>query len=428
MRASVLIDQIMSDIGVTARDNVRQWIAEALTVIGELSFPWNQTDTNVLTLASVQFLGTGGTDTFSWDEGNSYIECTSPVTAFQDSRTGRRVMLGDEVYKIIDIGLTDPNRIYVDRPIRGSATEQTPTFTRDEYAYRTAAIQSVNLDRFKVPQVTDHTLVKKYWINNHLSTGTSYLYSVDDNAKLPAPEYPPIVTGNTGTAFQDGKYYYFFTRYDEESGLESDPGPVLEYNASGVNFPIVKYDNPAGNVSENTTYKLRLYRSQRNPKDRNCPMFLIDTRTSRTDVSITDENATYPMRNKTQYDWSKQTVIRMYPPPDTTRRSLVVRHNAGYGKRLWDDENINLGTDNAVIEQIRLHCKMCATIQSSDVASMQAAIAILRRQIQYLVTKTRSAGESDMNNDNYNRFRPGFQDEVGNGDWVRYMPNYNMDE
>jgi hypothetical protein len=429
MRASDLLNQLLSECGVTARDNVVNWVCEALGIIGELSFPWNKKKTNFLTHAEYTFLGTSGIATFGWVEGNNFITCTDDLyPGFGVDKSGRKVMLGDEVYRIIEIGLTDIKLIYVDRVIRGSATLQTPKFFKDEYAIRTAMLHTIEVDRCKLPNVRENRLDDVYYYNHHRFSASPYYYVDENSIVLQPPIYAPVVNSTAAGSFSDGTYYYFFTRYDSESGLESEPGPILKYVSQSANSPVVTYNNPspAGKGELGYSYRFRLYRSQKNPKITNPPMFLVADQIDVGQViSYVDTNTTDPMRGKTQYDWSKQTVVRLVSPPDSTRRTLIIKHNEGYGKRLWEDENINLGTNNAVIEILRMHIKACSQLQSNDVVGYRTQVITFRNQLAYLLGSTQPAAHGDYNESNYKPIAPGFESEET--DWVDFLPNYNMD-
>ena len=407
MKASDLINTIMSDIGTSAVDNVSQWIIEALSIIFMTEFPWNRKETRFLTLASEQMLGTSGTATFQWTEGDSFILCSETVSQYVDF-TGRKVMLGDESYTIIDVGLTSAQRIYVDREIVGSATDQQPYFYRDMYSVKSAVIHTVEIDKFKIVCLNEDSIDRSFVTNRYWDTSDWVASYVDENNfRIAAPAYPPVIESTTGTAFDDGDYYYAYTRYDVESGHESPLGPLLKYTSSGGNFPVVKYGN-TGNLSEYSTYRMRLWRSQKNPVSAVMPMFLIDTSavSSSNPISFTDNN-TGTLRNKQQYYNGKRTCIRLNPPPSTTRKSLLIKHNDDYGYRLWEDEDIDVGNNNIVLELVRLYCRAMSLIAKNDTAGTRSAVAHFRQQINYHVSQSRSAGSSDRNNLNHNPMYPG---------------------
>lgn len=394
------------------------WLEEALTIVSEQTWSWNWKHIRSITLASVKEeinIFTSVANTFTWTEGDEYLLCSGVVT-IPHSAAGRMVKLDDEWYKAIDFGFAIADRVRLDRPIVGSRVEPTElTFHRTNLAIQTTKIRTVELSAKKI-----HRYSTQFWTQNFLGShrqadiSTSYAYTEIDYSRLTRPAYPPVVVNGIPVAdFPAGEFYYFYTRYDSENRLESAPGPMTKFTSTAGIGPSIVYGNPSGNLSEDTSYQLRLYRSDINPTRDRVAMFLIASRDPTTVVAYVDNSRT--VYNLPRYWDASYTVVEFFPPPDDTRVSINVECLNNWAPRLYEQEYLELGSDNQVMELIRIFLTGVVNLAGRNTAEYRQAAIHFRSQMAYLVTTSRSSGDGDYGPENWARDIPG---PDGSGDWV----------
>ena len=427
MNASIkvlnLIEQLTASLGNSAAvDLFYYWLEEQYRFVRERPWVWNWTDTSRLTEAG-KAETTTPTTTFTWTEGDDFI-LVSPALSLDYTLTGRKVMLGDEWYRVVDYGLTNSLRIYMDRAIRGSqATGTALTFYRDDFGVHTCKIRKVDIDLRKAPRASLAFLDRLFSDNRARSAGNPGYYTDDDSFEIPAPLYAPTLANGAVGTLANGRYEYFYTRYDTESRMESAPGPVASLEHTGGLGITAAYGNPAGDKSDYTTYQLRLWRSMVNPSRERPPMFLNQSRSPVVPgATYNDVVSDATIRGRERYYDGARTVIRLWPIPDSTRRSVVVKHVRTWGGRPFDDEYLDLGRNNEILELLRIFLKGVVDLKSGDAASHRAASAVFRSQLAYLLTLSREAAEGDEGPETYYPPIAGNNGPSLSGDWVDFLP------
>ena len=433
MRSEKILDLIVylrSQLGASGQDDLLyRWVEEAVGAIRERAWSWNYVNTNDMTYSSFTT-----PDFYVWTEGRDYLDVVGGG-AIADSEvryTGRRVKLGDEWYTVTDIGLSTASRVYVDRKVVGQMVVPGTklVYYRTNNAYMTSGINNVSaglkpkLIRYSRKWFTKNFRVR-HW--DQISPSTPYGYLdrtgleyTGKNRIMKPPLYAPSGSDSGAGALTDGTYYYFFTRVDTESGVESKPGPVLKWVNTTGNSPNIIYGNPAGDFSEQGTWDLVLYRSERNPTRTRCPMFKIDTRTPKTPgAPFADGNLGVGQFD--QYYDGPWTVIELLPPPSGARVQTRVSHINNWAHRAWDEDVIEMGHDNQMIELLRIYLLGLTRLASNSPQEYRLSIRQFRSQLSYLETQDNEAGSLDQGDiDSFKDYRD--QQEYGTGDWVDGLP------
>jgi hypothetical protein len=420
IRVADLIAQMATGLGASSgNDLFFYWLEEQYRFIREKAWAWNWSKKYHLTHAAQD---EGDVITFDYNEGNDFILASAPL-ALNYFMTGRKVQLGDEWYRILDYGLTNASRVYVDRAILGSATGVQPTFHRDEYWFPGNKLRYVEMDGKKLVRLPEHHLQRKYWGRVHPSSAsTPQSYIDDDSRKLPPPGYAPTVASAGAGTLPVGEYIYFYTRYDVESGLESAPGPSTTFtNIAGTANRVV-YGNPAGDKSEYSSYGLRLYRSLVSPTRNRAPMWLVEQRAPTAPGAPFDDATTAAaLVTKTRFYDGASAVVRLWPPPDSDRHTLMIDHVNCWGGRMYEEEYLELGRNDEILETLRIFLKGVLDIKNGDANAYKIASATHRAQVSYLLTQSREAGEGDAGPDSH--FPPVAGPEpMLQGDWVDMLP------
>lgn len=420
IRTADLIAYLRAHMGITGADDLfHLWLEEGLTVIREQPWPWNWKQLAALTLKPEVQTGA----TYTWTEGDQYVTSSAAVTLSWKT-TGRRVQLGDEWYRTVDFGNKNANRIYVDRPILGSDAAGTTSlsFVRDDLAIPTSRLRTVEINRAKIPRYSE-----QFWKSHFRGTylqrdiATPYGYMDEPWWKIDPPAYPPEVTaGPALLTFPAGDYVYFYTRVDGESGLESAPGPATTYAAAAGFSPRVKYNNPAAlDRGENTSFGLRLYRSPANPTRDRAPMFLLAERSFAVPAAPYDDT-NVNVRGLTPYWDGPWSTLRWLPGPDDTRNSVWVECLQDWGNRSYEEQYVELGTDNQVLELLRLFFMGVTQLTGRNTQEFRNAVAHFRSQMAYLVTTARAPGDSDAGPESHIPISSGSPD--ADGSWVDDLP------
>jgi len=425
--ATIRVDELMATfsagLGTSAVvDSLYHALEEEYSLLREKSWVWNWVMVDLLTKAAV---AEPQPATFSWVEGQTYVTCTQNLS-LGFLMTGRVVMLGDEWYRVLDYGLFNSARFYVDREILGSSTGNVLYFSRNTYCLRTTVVDYIRLDgKRKLSRLSPTFLSIRFCGNVHPNLGNPTSYVDEDNThrEIPAPGYAPVVSSAGSGVLANGTYTYFYTRYDPETGLESDPGPSQTYvNTTGFAASVV-YGNPAADRSESTSYYLRLYRSLENrstPRQRP-PMWLVQERTAATAGSPhIDPISDVVLVTATRYYDGAKTLIRLWPPPDATRHSLNTRHVNCWGRRPYEKDYLNLGRNDEVLELLRIFLKGVLDLQGGDAQSQRTASVIFRQQLKYLLNESRPAADGDQGPETH--FPPvAGPSIIDGGDWVEAL-------
>ena len=404
-------------------DLLYMWIEEAVSIIREQPWPWNWEDYKGITFAPVVI--ETGVLTFTHTIGDTYATASGAIPASYMEYTGRTVKLGDEYYKTVDIGHANPLRLYVDRPIVGAETDGVElTLYRTNIAVNASRVKNVSCgNRAKLLRYDPDYFKRRFLTTrqDQLDPATPIAYADHQDRRIDAPLYAPICSDNGGGGVSVGIYHYFYTRVDYESGLESPPGPVLEYNNDHGNDVDVIYGNPSGDYSEGgSSHYLRLYRSEKNPTRNRVPVFRLQTRAPDTPVATFKDAIDGTMRAMTPMYEGVQTVVELLPPPDSDRLAFIITHLDNWGRRAYDEDRIAMGLDNQIIELLRIYLLGLTKLAGKNPAEYRQASAQFRSQMSYLANQARKAASNDLSPENY--FNDAAQFDVASAGWVDQLP------
>lgn len=399
-----------------------QWIEDAYSIVRDQDWPWNWTKTGGMTFKAETQTGA----TYTWVEGGTSLISSVPVTLTW-MFTGRKVKIGEEWYRLVDVGFADANKLEVDRPILSSeATGVALIFHRDEQCYPTTKIRDVKLNGRKLRGVPEYFFQAHYHdLLREVDSGMRpYAYIPNDSAKLASPAFAPVVT-NSAVAlagFPAGTYYYFYTRFDVESGLESLPGPVATYVAAADLKPRIRYGNPVtADAAEERSYGFRLYRSDVNPSRSRTPMFLLTQRGPAVPGAPFDDanKSVYGLKRKWE---GPQATIELFPKPDVERCTVVVDHLDNWYFRPFDSDYLTLGDNNQVIELLQLHILGRVQLVGKSPQEHRAAIAAFRSQMAWLQTQARQSGNADAGRLGTHVYETPGPSRSDTGSWIDTLP------
>lgn len=418
IRVKDLVSKLMDTMPTSSQtDRLFEAIDEEYSFFREKPWVWNWKWTQTITKAQVSEV-----PTFDWTEGNDYVVASAALT-YNYLLTGRLVKLGSEWYRVIDYGVANAARIYVDRPILGSGEDQTLSFCRDDLAIRTSLIRGLKMDERTLRRKHEEDLLARmpeFYSYTPAEAGTPVLWLDEIKSReIPAPGYAPTVTTSGVGALAAGDYEYFFTRYDTESGQESAPGPSTIYqNTSGFNATVI-YGNPSGDVSESTSYQFRLYRSRVNSKDKRArrPMWLVNSRPPSASTFV-DSTSDVVLVTLPRYYNGSTSLIRLYPPPDTTRHSLQINHVNCWEGRPHDDEYLEEGRNQEFSSLMLIYLRSILDFGENTDLYLTSQMSH-RRHIDYLLTKSTKAGDAALTEGNYVEALAGPERD---GNWVDRAP------
>ena len=420
-RVREFIQYMQANVGSNGNtDMFYRWLEEAMTEIFSKEWTWNWKIVRNITDAPI----TETAGTFTWTVGQDYITCSSTLSDLNYTHTGRTVTLGERLYQINDVGVKNSSRVYLTRRLSTTSTAPaTLTFHRDHKYYKTSKIRNVAVGNCpKLARYGSNDL-RQYWLLSDiddLESGTTHSYQDIVVERISPPAFPPkYVTSGAGT-FVNGKYIYFYTKYDSESGLESEPGPMLIQDVTDGNHPTITYDNTSSaDHLEKSSYSLRLYRSEvilpteKRPRTR-VPMHLVQQRHPK-NTPLTDDNST--LRGKERYWDGAWSGVRLLPKPDEALRFDVECLN-DCGGRLHDEDFIKLGNNDEVLQLIRLYLAGVSKLKALDVETFHKSLIAFRRQQAHLLTSDREPGKSDSGPRNTHNYS---MDTQHSGDWVDHL-------
>lgn len=419
-RVKEFIQYLQATIGVSANsDMMYRWLEEAMTEIRSKPWSWNWKIERGVTSPPIL-----ETHKFTWVAGQYYVTCAAPMANVDFTHTGRIVKIGDHWYQCTDIGKTSATRIYVSRPLITTQTAATAlTFHRDHKFFKTSKVRNVAVgDVPKCARYSSSSL-RQYWLLtdvDDLDEGSPYCYQDIVLERIKPPAHPPGYASSGGGSFTNGKYVYFFTKFDVESGLESEPGPSLIVEVTDGNVPVITYSNPAAaDVLEETSYKLRLYRSEiilaTDPRPRlRLPMFNINERAPTASPFNDINNNAGLLRGKVRYWDGAYAGVRLLPKPDSTERFDVECLSASPG-RFHDEDYIKLGPNDEVMQLLRLYISGASKLKGLNATEYQQHLIAFRRQQAHLLGQDREPGNADPGPKNTNNYSV---NEYGSGDWV----------
>lgn len=387
------------------------WLEQAIHTIRGLDWPWNWTRSERVILPH---FSEASSNTFTWSAGDDYITSLSPISVLNYRHAGRMVMLKDRWYRVKEIAVSNTNRIYIDGVLEEDQTDGVElSFVRQDLAIRTDQVRNIGtnlcpkLDRISRARLKQSLRGMDI---DRLSTGEVYAYTPEETFKLKPPKFPPKVVGTSAGSFVEGKYYYFYTHYDTESGLESEPGPVLEYTHTDATLqPLIEYDNiilGTDTGDQYYGYEMRLYRSEVDPGRERCPMFNVDSRSPATPGSpYQDNDVGAVMRRYDRYYDGRYVIARFINPPDSKYRRFMIEHIDSWAHRLHEEDNVQVPEE--VYELLHLYLSSRLSAGSRNTQESRAAFASFRGQLNYLLGKAKEGAEDDWGSENQNTDYPG---------------------
>lgn len=392
------------------RDNLIIELESALARIMSAAWSWNWKETNITSTGHL--VETGATWTYT--AGDNFIVSDIPLAVLDYTHTGRVFFVENRKYKTTDIGILDPNKVYVDKifTTSGELEDSDLPFIREDFALNTSKIRSVSTDQQrKLVRLSPDYFKRRFNLYNYDFASSEPIGYYDTIERVvPPPVYAPSVTsGSTAGSFALGEYIYFFTRIDLESGEESDPGPATRFVNTSTNLPEVIYGSPDGDVCvSNFSYALKLYRTRVNPTRSNAPVYCINTRSPELPASTFEDSYLDSDLPKLDRFWySTKTIIKLYPPPSDQIRHITVNHIGDFGFSLEESDTIDLGPRDQVAELIIFY------VDGRLNGSMVEGQIKFNRQLNYLLSIDKEAGQDDYGPENYDPIESG-----DHGDWV----------
>jgi len=426
MNALQLSRLLMRNTGQSATDFAFSQIQAGLARIYCEPWTWNWSRTSFSFSPAVYESGVS----WSWSEGDNFIQADAALTTLTPQYTGRRVKIAEHWYRCVDVAFTDNTRIYLDAALEedGTGEDTDIQLVRDEFCVHTTKIRNVATNRYpKIQRISPDFWPRKFHhfpVEGAFPSYPVFSYMDTQEGIINPPVYEPTVTASgTGTTFEVGKYRYAYSRVDLESGHESALGPITEFDSTTTHFPSVVYGNPAGNHAEaGSSYHLRLYRSDKNPTRDDCPMFLLTSRTPATLSAYTDNRVGKAIRALPRYWSGPQTRVIVIPPPDDTFHRVTVEHIKDYGFPLLDIDDIRMGSKREVEQLLRLYFATSRDEAARESQVSQTNMALFNRHLEYLLTKDREAGDQDAGPESYDPLTPGKM-PVAEYDWVDLLPS-----
>lgn len=390
-RISDLLTQLKGDHGQdSARGRFTLWLEACYAKIRVYPWSWNYEKTDAATLAPVVIV-----ETYDLTKGSNVIATNlgGNTTATQ-AYTGRHIILDEQAYRIVSVGLTAADEIELDRAFIGeSVTDQTITLHRIDFVVRASAIKSVEVDNVLAKKISKEMFYASQkqvinYLNFQQDAAPVFNYTPDNSFKIPKPKYPPFINdtgGGTGPAA--GEYEYFFTYKDTETGQESAPGPSLVFTGTGNLLEVYYRATGATNVGENT-YSLVLYRSlAKDGELLRYPMFEVGTKDPADNTDFVTDNIVDAslLYNDRFYDGHYARVVWLSYPDDIYRVHIL--HTKGWGGRPHDDDWIELGDRNELIDAISHYFEMKRANQNRDPTQNIAANRAFIGQLVYLLSE-----------------------------------------
>lgn len=397
-RAEQIIARLMLDHGQNSgEDQLRQWFESVYAILRSLPWTWNFQKYYGSTIAPVALV-----ETYTFTNGSATIIAAVASTATA-SYTGRYIFSDDQWFRVDKAGdPNNPNNIVLDRAYMGTTTAGVSvTLVRGERAFKSSGIRNVRCDSVDLVYRSSEQLHSSHRGNSAYIYDTPAQpagYYIDKEREIPAPVYKPHIT-NTGmlTGPTAGEYEYFFTYYDVESGLESPPGPRTMYTGANGKQLLIGYRTAvasATNVGEKS-YQLRLWRSRNIVKQTRYPMWLVATKVSLNhllgcgDSFVDDDLVTRERYYDGPYD-----VLTFVPAPDDVYQ-LFVLHTDQWGARIDNDDIIDLGPRQEMLELISWHFSYKQGSMNRKLSDQASALAAFEQRLRMLQVKD-SDGELDQ--------------------------------
>jgi hypothetical protein len=431
-----LINQFMEDHGQSSgKDRVMLWLEDVYQKIRRLPWSWNFTTTetqtggilyttpvitSVITYDSAGAVVLADTETFTWTQGNDYIESTqSTVVCVNEAHTGRYVYISEEWYECVRIApVGDTDNIYLDKkivaasqavdPITGLAKQM--SFYRRDLAFKTNGIKSLHIDDQKIENLTDEQIYRfkrgldPRWYYG--DAGTPLAYHMDEK-QVQEPQFAPAitVTSTTSGSATTGVHQCFWTFVDIETGQESAPGPVTEFTVTAGELIDIDYMVGGAHSADESTYRRRLYLTKAIDRYTRNPAFLLGTKLSASTFAVAYSLTDSTLAGNDSYYDGNWTRTVLYPAPDTYLRALSLHIDTWSGLP-GEDETIKLGRQREFIELFHLYFLMKQSIQNKDPQQFRGMQGAFREQMNFLLGQDGDDRRLDPSSWEYRFFRP----------------------
>ena len=415
-----LINQFMEDHGQSSgKDRVMLWLEDVYQKIRRLPWSWNFTTTETQTggdyVTTPIITSDPLVETFAWIQGTDYIESTaSTVASVTGYHTGRYIYIDDEWYKCTRISPTgDTDKVYLDKKVVATSSAlNTVSFYRRDLAFQTNGIKSLHIDDQKINNLTDEQIYRfkrgldPRWYYG--DSGTPLAYHLDEY-QIDPPLYPPVVTlSSSPTATPTlGVHRAFWVFVDSETGLESAPGPSVEFVlATGAERAVISYGSLTGHSSVETSHFRRLYITKSISSYTRVPAFqwqtlAHDSTASALPFEEADDSA---LLKSNYYDGSWIRAV-LYPAPDEYLRALALHIDTWPGLP-EEDEIIKLGRQREFIELFHLYFLMKQSIQNKDPQQFRGMQGAFREQMNFLLAQDGDDRRLDPSSWEYRFFSP----------------------
>ncbi len=386
MLVSVLTNMIRSGIGNDATtDVIYEWVARALDSIHSMPWPHTHKITPVMALEPLTYEGE-----YFAPMGSSTIQILSgdvpPATS-----VGRTLVVYGTSVQCYRIRRVNSASIILDAPLESELEVESLTLARDRYAFRTDNIFNVSAGRIpkllRFDRQLSVNLADGAW-HETSAPGVTSGY-IDTRERLEVPPLPLTVAASGTGTLPVGRYIYAATRYCSESGMESLHGEATVYTSTGT-VPTVEYPGTL-----DTGHQIRVYRSDVDPTTDAPAMMLVGTITvPASGTTIRDETGSIN-RTGLRYYEGTLTTIELYPTPQE-KTLLRVDHSIPWGIRLSVRDNIDVGPTGMFLDLIRLYCASRSASSQRDVGSEQIAMAKFGAQLNYVLRRSQSSGDTDV--------------------------------
>lgn len=413
-----LINQFMEDHGQSSgKDRVMLWFEDVYSKIRRLPWSWNfkvtETQTGGILYSTPSISSDSATETFSWTQGNDYIESTATTVAAVDgTHTGRYIYIGEEWYKCVSIAPTlNTDKIYLDKKIVApSADTQTITFYRRDLSIKGNGIKSVSVDNIKLEHIKEEQVYRfkrgldPRWYYG--DAGKSQAYCIDESVISP-PMFAPAVSETVVVGSADaGTHVAFWTFYDAETGEESSPGPSIEFTVDSSKHEVaIIYGSSSGHSDLEGTYKRRLYITKKVDTYTRNKAFLVSEVAGSYATSYTFTSSDATLSSLPSYydgDWTR---VILYPSPDEYLRAEVV-HIDGWHGFPEDAEIVPLGRQREFIELFHLYFLMKQSIQNKDPNQFRNMQGSFREQLNFLLAQDGDDRRLDPSSWEYKFYSP----------------------
>ena len=428
-----LINQFMEDHGQSSgKDRVLLWFEDVYSKIRLLPWSWNFTltetqtggglySTPIITYDAAGAVVLPSTETFTWTQGNDYIESTqSTVVCVNEAHTGRYVYIDNEWYQCVRIAPTgDTDNVYLDKKIVSASQAVDPdtglaaqmSFYRRDLAVTTNGIKSVHVDNQKIEPLKDEQIYRfkrgldPRWYYG--DSGSPLAYHLDEYT-VRAPQYPPSVAAaaSATATTTPGTHVAFWTFYDKETGQESAPGPTVEFSVTAA-LPQISlgYSSTSLHSAEETTFSRRLYVTKKiESYTRNASFLLTTLASASTSVFPLAISDTLLQGLGKYYDGAWARMV-LYPAPDSYERAEVYHIDTWIGFP-EEQDIVTLGRQREFIELFHLYFLMKQSLQNKDPKQFRMMQASFREQLNFLQAQDGDDRRLDPSSWEYKFFSP----------------------